>query len=46
MPLVKDIQVDLGGRSLHVVAAGHGSPAVILEAGLDVLRSIGRQCND
>jgi pimeloyl-ACP methyl ester carboxylesterase len=31
--LVKDLRVDVGSRSLHVVAAGHGGPAVILEAG-------------
>src|SRR5450432_880350 len=30
---VSDMYVDIGGRSLHVVKCGHGSPAVILEAG-------------
>jgi pimeloyl-ACP methyl ester carboxylesterase len=33
MAAVTDLQLDVGGRSLHVVRSGHGSPAVILEAG-------------
>jgi pimeloyl-ACP methyl ester carboxylesterase len=30
---VSDSYLDIGGRSLHVVRAGEGSPAVVLEAG-------------
>jgi pimeloyl-ACP methyl ester carboxylesterase len=33
MAAVTDLSVDVGGRNLHVVRSGHGSPAVILEAG-------------
>jgi pimeloyl-ACP methyl ester carboxylesterase len=30
---MRDVHLDIGGRVLHVVTSGHGSPAVILEAG-------------
>jgi pimeloyl-ACP methyl ester carboxylesterase len=31
---VLDGLVDIGGRSLHIHCAGHGSPVVVLDAGL------------
>ena len=33
MAVMTDVYLDVGGRSLHVVKSGQGSPAVILEAG-------------
>lgn len=33
MAAVSDSHLDIGGRSLHVVSSGVGSPAVVLEAG-------------
>lgn len=33
MAKIRDLQLDIGGRTLHVVTAGHGTPAVIFEAG-------------
>jgi pimeloyl-ACP methyl ester carboxylesterase len=33
MAALTPFDLDLGGRKLHVVRSGHGSPAVILEAG-------------
>lgn len=33
MTTLTQFDLDLGGRKLHVVRSGHGSPAVILEAG-------------
>jgi pimeloyl-ACP methyl ester carboxylesterase len=50
MAALTDLQVDVGGRMVHVVRAGQGSPAVVLEAGAgcgaDLWRAVQEQVGE